>query len=140
MEELKAKCSDKTWVSNQYGYGYSRYNQSPALKNQMTIWNQGANKDKELTFTEVCDAVEVIVDAYDEKKITKKQFNKKVKELNALLETAKSKFRMKKMTAKELDHNIMHMWPADLIVDEKGKTITDQATSCYHGMYGGWED
>ena len=142
MEELKAKCSDKTWVANQYGYGYSRYNQSPALRKQMTIWNQGTNRvdGKELTFIEVCDAVEVIVDAYDDKKITKKQFNKKTKELNKLLEAAKSKFRMKKMTAKELDHNIMHMWPADLIVDEKGKTITDKDTSCYHGMYGGWED
>ena len=105
----------------------------------MTIWNQGTNKvdGKELTFIEVCDAVEVIVDAYDDKKITKKQFNKKTKELNALLKAAKSKFRMKKMTAKELNHNIMHMWPADLIIDEDGNTIEESNPSL--SMYSGWE-
>ena len=141
MKELKAKCSDKVWVNevatNKYGYTYGKYYQSPALKNQMTIWDQGVKKDEELTFTEVCDAVEVIVDAYDDKKITKKQFNKKVKELNTLLETPKSNYRMKKMTAKELDHNIQHMWPADMIVHKDGKELEEH--SCAYSNYYGWE-
>ena len=60
-----------------------------------------------------------MLDQYVAGTMTKRKCNKEVKSTNRLLKKAKSEYRIKKLTADELEAQIYTSWPVDLVVDEK---------------------
>ena len=126
MNELEAKCTKKTFsktTTNAYGYSYYNEYYTPAHDKQLTVWNKAKKVAGDLSFAEVCSSIEPLIDGYVDGSIKKRAYNIEIKKLNKLLTTARSKYRVKTLTAQELDDSVLYMWPADLVVDENGEDI-----------------
>ena len=135
LDELNAKCKEETVLINGWNNrrGIINHNQM----NLYGVYNQVQQNveipDNQLALDEVCDIVEKMLDQYVAGTMTKHKWNKEVKSTNRLLKKAKSEYRIKKLTADELEAQIYTSWPVDLVVDEKGKAVEDNRV---HGGYG----
>lgn len=126
MKEVKNICEDEVETINT-GW-HKAYTQSGWNKpyGQGYMWEPKKPKqdDKDPSALEdIIKYAEKLLDSYVGGEIKKREWNKKVKKYNGLLETAKIEYRIKDITVQELDNAMYYMFPQDLIVDLNGNPI-----------------
>ena len=126
MKEVAAVCGEEVQVVN--NHWHKAYTQSGWNRpyGQSYMWEPEKPKqdDKDPSALEdIIKYAEKLLDSYVEGEIKKREWNKKVKEYNGLLETAKIEYRIKDMTAQELDNAMYYMFAQDLIVELNGDPI-----------------
>jgi proteasome lid subunit RPN8/RPN11 len=129
MKEVESICDDEVETINT-GWGKA-YTQSGWNRpyGQGYMWphenNQTKKDDDSLDVNDIITYADKLIDSYCNGSIKKREWNKKVKKYNTLLETAKAEYRIKNIGSKELEDAMYYIHGQDLVVDLNGESLSE---------------
>ncbi|MAC53681.1 MAG: hypothetical protein CME31_14175 [Gimesia sp.] len=143
INEVTALCDEEIQIINN-GWGKA-YNQSGWNKpyGQGYIWEpqevkelKKPNSDPE-ALNDVIKYAEKLLNAYCDGTLKRRGWNKKVKKYNALCETAKIEYRIRDISAQDLEQASYYIFGSDLVVDLNGDSVIEEEESNALAYYGG---
>ena len=140
VTEVTALCDEETqivntgWSKAYNGTGWNRPYGQGYMWESNVVKSTEKDSDPE-ALNDIINYAEKLLDSYCEGSLKKREWNKKVKEYNALCEEAKLDYRIKDLTAEELNTAQYYMYAHDLVVDLNGDPIdpTESSALAYYG-------